>query len=118
MLRGSSTTLWFSLVNSTPFYICMPVNKCVYLQKINYFSCDIILCILTGILSLEGKNSVSHGKAKLRSHRCLLWCACIYAKLLDSCKGYRTFLAVTVEPQPCKRIVTNLKVMYYRNLSN
>lgn len=67
----------FCLVNSTPFYICMSINARVYLQTSHYFSCDIILYILTDILLLEGKGSASHGKTKLRSHRCLLT-VCVY----------------------------------------
>ena len=86
------------LVSSTPFYIYMSINTCVYLQTSNYFSCDITLCILTDILSLEGKDSASQGRAKLRSHRCLLWCACVYVKLLATYKGSRTFLAISVQP--------------------
>lgn len=79
MLRGFSsfsTTLCSCLVNSTPLYICVcvSINTCVYLQTSHYFSCDIILCILTDPLSLEGKDSTSRGQAKLISHRCLFWC--------------------------------------------
>lgn len=86
------------LVNSSPFYICMSINTCIYLQTSNYFSCDITLCILTDILSLEDKDSASQGRAKLRSHRCLLWCVCVYVKLLATYKGSRTFLAISVQP--------------------
>lgn len=92
----------------------MSISTCVYLQTSNYFSCDIIFYVLADILSLEGKDNASHGRAKLRAHRFLLPRVCICVKSLDNYKGSRTFLAVSVQPQLYNVIVSNLKFMFYR----
>jgi len=63
-------------------------------------------------LSLEGKDSTSHRRAKLRSHRYLFCCVYICVKLLDTYKASRTFLAISVQSQIYKRIVKNLKFIF------
>lgn len=90
-------------------FVCMSINVSFYLQTSN--SLGLILRILTVILSLEGKDNASHGRAELMSHMCLYTSV---LNCLNSWKGSRAFPATSVKPQDCNRIVTNLKFMFYR----
>lgn len=96
--RGFPSTLWFCLVTGTPFsmYICMAINTSFYLQRSDPFGT--ILCKLTGILSPEGKDNSSHGRAELRSHRCL------YASVLN-CLIFRR------DPEPFLQLLCSLKTV-------
>lgn len=90
-------------------FVCISINVSFYLQTSN--SLGLILNILTVILSLEGKDNASHGRAELMSHMCLYTSV---LNCLNSWKGSRAFPATSVQPQDCNRIVTNLKFMFYR----
>lgn len=65
-----------------------------------------MVCILTNILSIEAQDYVSYGKAKLRFHERLLR---VHTKLLDTYEGYRTFVAISVQPHLYNRTATILK---------
>lgn len=74
----------------------MSINTSFYLQISD--SLDLILHTLTDILCLEGKDNSSHGRAELRSHRC------VYTSVLNC-------LILRRDPEPFLQLPCSLKTV-------
>lgn len=74
----------------------MSINTSFYLQTSN--SLVLILRIFTVILSLEGKDNASHGRAELRSHMC------VYTSVLNC-------LILRRDPEPFLQLPFSLKTV-------